>query len=104
MREVSDASFEQDVLQVKGPVLVDFWAEWCVPCKLIAPMLERLDSEFSDRVTMVKLNIEQNPQAPTRYSVRSIPTLILFKAGHVAAVKVGGTSQSMLTEWLTKSL
>src|SRR3954462_5078338 len=85
MKQVSDQSFEQDVLKAEGPVLVDFWAEWCGPCKQIAPSLERLSAEFGEKLTVAKINIDDNPQTPTQYGVRGIPTLMIFKGGQVAA-------------------
>ena len=86
---VSDSTFESDVLGADGPVLVDFWAEWCGPCKQIAPALEALAGELNGRLTIAKLNIDENPTTPSKYGVRGIPTLILFKGGQIAATKVG---------------
>ena len=82
-KTVTDASFQQDVLNASGPVLVDFWAEWCGPCKMIGPSLEELSEELADKVTIAKLNIDENPDAPGKYGVRGIPTMILFKGGNV---------------------
>jgi thioredoxin 1 len=101
---VTDASFEQDVLKSDKPVLVDFWAEWCGPCKQIAPSLEALAEELGDRVRIVKLNIDQNTKSPGQYGVRGIPTLILFKNGQVAATKVGAAPKSQLSQWLESAL
>src|SRR5687767_6532730 len=97
---VTDTSFEQDVLGAEKPVLVDFWAEWCGPCRMIAPALEELSDELGDRVTIVKLNIDENPAVPTKYGVRGIPTMILFKNGQPAATKVGAEPKSRIQGWL----
>lgn len=99
-KPVSDASFEADVLKAEGPVLVDFWAEWCGPCKTIAPSLEALAGELGDRITVVKLNVDDNPNTPSRYGVRGIPTLMLFKGGQVASMKVGALPKGKLSEWV----
>jgi thioredoxin 1 len=104
MKQVSDQSFEQDVLKAEGPVLVDFWAEWCGPCKQIAPSLERLDKDMGDKLTVAKINIDDNPQTPTQYGVRGIPTLMIFKGGQVAAMKVGALPESKLKEWVQQSI
>lgn len=96
----SDASFEQDVLKADRPVLLDFWAEWCGPCKMIAPMLDEVADEFAERLQVVKLNIDENPQTPPKYGIRGIPTLILFRNGTVEAQKVGALSKSQLKEFL----
>lgn len=100
----SDASFEQDVLKADRPVLLDFWAEWCGPCKMIAPMLDEIADEFSGRLTVAKLNIDENPQSPPRYGIRGIPTLILFKNGTVEAQKVGALSKAQLKDFLESHL
>jgi thioredoxin 1 len=102
--KVSDSSFETDVLAAPGPVLVDFWAEWCQPCKQIAPALDEIAESMAGQVTIAKVNIDENPQSPTRYGVKAIPTLILFKGGQVVATKLGSTTKSKLVEWLTDSL
>jgi thioredoxin 1 len=102
--KVSDASFETDVLKAKGPVLVDFWAEWCGPCKQIAPSLEQIAGEMAGKVTVAKINIDENPTTPTRFGVRGIPTLILFKDGQVAATKVGALPKGKIVEWLESAL
>jgi thioredoxin 1 len=103
-KPISDDSFEADVINAGEPVLVDFWAEWCGPCKQIGPSLEEIAVEMGDRVTVAKLNIDDNPMTPSKFGVRGIPTLILFKNGEVAATKVGAEPKSKLVEWLESSL
>ena len=98
--KVSDDSFETDVLNAGGPVLVDFWAEWCGPCKQIAPALEDLAEDLGEKVTVAKLNIDENPNTPMKYGVRGIPTLMIFKDGQVASQKVGSLPKSKLYEWV----
>ncbi len=100
MTHVSDSSFEKDVLNADQPVLVDFWAEWCGPCKQIAPALEEIADELGDRLTVAKVNIDDNPGTPSKYGVRGIPTLMLFKNGQVAATKVGAVPKGKLLEWV----
>src|SRR6201996_3643254 len=99
---VSDATFGEEVLNSKEPVLVDFWAEWCGPCRAISPVLEELSSELAGKVKIVKLNIDENPSTTVKYGVRSIPTMILFKNGEAADMKIGaGTPKAGLSKWLT---
>ena len=97
---ITDDSFEKDVLQSSLAVLVEYWAEWCGPCKMIAPVLEDVASEYSGKLTVVKLNIDDNPNTPPKYSIRGIPTLMLFKDGNVEATKVGAVSKSQLTAFI----
>ena len=103
-QHVTDASFEADVLKSEGPVLVDFWAEWCGPCKQIAPALEDLSKDIGDRIRVVKVNIDENPMTPSKYGVRGIPTMMLFKGGEVGAMKVGALPKSKLYEWVEQSI
>ena len=103
-KTVTDQSFASDVLGAPQPVLVDFWAEWCGPCRMIAPALEEISAELEERVTVVKLNIDDNPDAPARYGVRGIPTMILFKGGAVAATKVGAAPKTQIQGWLEQVL
>ena len=103
-KPVSDDSFDTDVLGSDGPVLVDFWAEWCGPCKQIASALEEIAVEMDGKLTVAKLNIDDNPMTPSKYGVRGIPTLILFKGGAVVATKVGALPKSKLIEWIAESI
>ncbi len=103
-KNVSDDTFDSDVLNADGPVLVDFWAEWCGPCKQIAPALEELDQTMGGQVTVAKVNIDDNPMTPSKYGVRGIPTLILFKGGEVAATKVGAIPASTLKSWVEENI
>jgi thioredoxin 1 len=103
-KPVTDATFETDVLRAKGPVLVDFWAEWCGPCKAIAPALEEIAGEYAGKLTVAKVNVDENPVSPNNYAVRGIPTLILFKDGQPAATQVGALPKSRLKDWLATSL
>jgi len=100
----TDDSFDADVIQADTPVLLDFWAEWCGPCKMIAPVLEEIATEFKDKVRIVKLNIDENPQTPPKFNIRSIPTLLLFKQGSVAAQQVGAVSKAQLASFLGQHL
>ena len=103
-RSVTDQSFEADVLNAGKPVLVDFWAEWCGPCKMIAPALEEIASEIGERVDIVKLNIDENPETPGHYGVRGIPTMVLFKGGKPVAQKVGAAPRSQIQQWLESEI
>ena len=100
----NDGDFEKDVLQSDKPALVDFWAEWCGPCKMIAPLLDEAAGEYAERMSVVKLNVDENPNTAQKFGIRSIPTLILFKDGAVQAQKLGAMSKSQLTEFLDSNL
>jgi thioredoxin 1 len=97
---VTDATFANDVLQSQQPVLVDYWAEWCGPCRMIAPILEEVAKEYAGRLTVAKLNVDENQQMPQKYGIRGIPTLMLFKNGNIEATKVGAVSKSQLTAFV----
>ena len=103
-KQVTDDSFETDVLSASGAVLVDFWAEWCGPCKQIAPALEEISTEMSDKVTIAKMNIDDNPRTPSKYGVRGIPTLMMFKDGQVAGTKIGALPKGKMVEWIESVL
>lgn len=103
-KQVTDDSFDADVLGSGTPVLVDFWAEWCGPCKQIAPALDAIDAAMGDKVTVVKINIDENPVTPSKYGVRGIPTLMIFKNGEVASTKVGALPQNKLQDWVEQSI
>jgi thioredoxin 1 len=103
-KPVTDSSFETDVLKSSGPVLVDFWAEWCGPCKMIAPSLDELSNTLGAKVTVAKINIDDNPMTPAKYGVRGIPTLMLFKDGQVAATKIGALPKTSLFQWVESNL
>ncbi|MCR9174453.1 MAG: thioredoxin TrxA [Alphaproteobacteria bacterium] len=102
--KISDSSFDEDVLKSSKPVVVDFWAEWCGPCKMIAPALEEISNEMSDQVTVAKLNIDDNPGTPSNYGVRGIPTLIMFKDGQAVAQKIGALPKSELKRWVEDAM
>ncbi len=101
---VTDGSFASDVLQSQTPVLVDYWAEWCGPCKMIAPLLDELAQEYAGKLRVVKLNIDENQETPAKYGIRGIPTLMLFKGGNVEATKVGALSKSQLTSFIDSNI
>ena len=103
-KAVSDDSFDADVLQADGPVVVDFWAEWCGPCKQIGPSLEEISNEMGDELTVAKINIDDNPMTPSKFGVRGIPTLMIFKGGELAATKVGALPKSKIVEWIRSAL
>ena len=102
--KVSDANFEAEVLKSASPVVVDFWAEWCGPCRMIAPALEEIAGDIGDKVDIVKLNIDENPDTPGKYGVRGIPTMLLFKGGEAVAQKVGAAPRSNIQQWLESQL
>jgi thioredoxin 1 len=104
IKHVSDATFEADVLQADKPVLVDFWAEWCGPCKMFAPVLDDVAKSYQDRLQVAKLDIDANPQTPSKYGIRGIPTVILYKGGQVHAQKVGALTKGQLTAFLDSNL
>ena len=101
---VTDDSFDGEVLTHTGPVLVDFWADWCGPCKMIAPILDEIANEYSDQLKIAKLNIDENPNTPPKFGIRGIPTLMIFKDGHVEATKVGAVSKSQLAAFIDSNL
>ena len=102
--QISDSSFDSDVLQAEGPVLVDFWAEWCGPCKMIAPVLEELASEYGEKLKICKMDVDANPETAPKYGIRGIPTLILFNNGDEAGTKVGALSKSQLSEFIDSAI
>ena len=102
--KVSDDSFEADVLKADGPVLVDFWAEWCGPCRQIAPALDEISTEMKGKIAVAKVNIDENPGVPSRYGVRGIPTLRIFKDGQVVSTKVGAMAKSRIADWINETV
>lgn len=104
INHVTDASFETEVLEANTPVLVDYWAEWCGPCKMIAPVLDQIADEYAGKLKIAKLNIDDNPATPPKYGIRGIPTLMIFKNGGVEATKVGAVSKSQLTAFIDESI
>jgi thioredoxin 1 len=101
---VNDTNFENEVLKADGPVMVDFWAEWCGPCKAMLPIVEEIAGEMGEKLKVVKINIDDSPEAPTKYGVRGIPTLMIFKGGQVVDTRVGGMSKSQLNEWVENTI
>lgn len=101
---LTDDSFETEVVNAEGPVLVDYWADWCGPCKMIAPILDEIAEEYKDKIKIAKLNIDENPATPPKYGIRGIPTLMLFKGGNVEATKVGAVSKSQLTAFIDSNV
>ncbi len=104
IKHISDASFESDVLQAGKPVLVDYWAEWCGPCKMIAPILDEVATAYQDKLTIAKMNVDENRDIPAKFGIRGIPTLMLFKDGQLAATKVGALSKAQLTAFIDQQL
>ncbi|HMF06607.1 MAG TPA: thioredoxin TrxA [Methylocella sp.] len=102
--KVTDANFKSEVVSAEGPVVVDFWAEWCGPCKMIGPALEEIAAELEGKVTIAKLNVDENPGTAGSYGIRSIPTLMLFKGGKMASSKVGAAPKSELKRWITEAI
>jgi thioredoxin 1 len=104
IKHISDASFDADVLQSAEPVLVDYWAEWCGPCKMIAPILDEVAKDYTGRLNVAKMNVDQNRDVPAKFGIRGIPTLMIFKGGQLAATKVGALSKAQLTTFINENL
>ncbi len=104
IKTVSDATFESDVLQSSGPVLVDYWAEWCGPCKMVAPILDEVSKDYAGKLTVAKMNVDENQSVPAKYGIRGIPTLMLFKDGAIVGTKVGALSKSQLTQFIDSAI
>ncbi len=104
IKHISDASFEADVIQADKPVLVDYWAEWCGPCKMIAPILDEVSASYQDKLQIAKMNVDENREVPAKFGIRGIPTLMLFKGGQLSATKVGALSKAQLTAFLDANL
>ena len=102
--KVTDATFDQDVLKASGPVVVDFWAEWCGPCRMIAPALEEIAGTLNGKVKIVKLNVDENPQTAAKYGIQSIPTLMIFKNGQMASRQIGAAPKQKLEQWITTAV
>ena len=103
-KQVTDDNFENEVLKSEKPVLVDFWAEWCGPCKMVGPVLEELSDEMADKLVIAKHNIDQEPNTPTKYGIKGIPTMLLFKKGELKATKVGATTKSNIISWIKENI
>ena len=103
-KNITDATFEEEVLKSDKPVVLDFWAPWCGPCKMIGPSLEEISDEMADKITVAKVNIDENPETPTKYGVRGIPTMLVFKNGEAAATEVGAVSKTAIVEWIEDSI
>ncbi|PIQ43320.1 MAG: thiol reductase thioredoxin [Gammaproteobacteria bacterium CG11_big_fil_rev_8_21_14_0_20_46_22] len=104
LKAMTDAQFDAEVLNADGPVLVDFWAEWCGPCRMLTPVLEQVAGEYAGKLTIYKINVDDNSETPAKFGVRGIPTMILFKDGEAKATKVGALSKAQLTEWIDEQL
>ena len=102
--EISDDTFEENVIKKGQPIIVDFWAEWCVPCKQIGPILEEISEEYSEKITIGKLDVDENPETPGKFQIRGIPTMLLFNNGELIDTKVGMSSKTDLTEWIDKNI